>query len=122
MYTKISGKFDSVEFAESAARQIKERLDGQKKIVIKHSQHKQKEFSGNNLEFATSAENPTMIYSYCTHSNNFMSGLTSRPWHMSQENELLRVRSVKMEVICDELNREKAVQFMLSSGGYDIKS
>lgn len=122
MYTKISGEFDSVEFAESAARQIKERIDGQKKIVIRHNKNKFREFTGNNIEFAASAENPTMIYSYCTHSNNFMSGLTSRRRYASQENELLGIHSVKMDVICDELNKEKIVQFMLSYGGYDIKS
>ena len=34
MYTKITGEFESVEFAETAARYIRERVNGEKQIII----------------------------------------------------------------------------------------
>ena len=32
MYTKITGEFESVEFAETAARYIRERVNGEKQL------------------------------------------------------------------------------------------
>lgn len=122
MYIKLSGEFDSVEFAEFAAKNIRERIDGQKKIVIFQNKNKFRGSATSAVEFAASADNEMLIFPFSTHSNNnFISGMVSRRADEYPENELLLTKSVRMEVMCEKQNKEKAIQYMLSCGGYDIK-
>ncbi len=119
MYTKLTGEFDSVEFAETAARRIRERVNGQKKIVIYNNKNKYRGCASP-TEYAISAENSMIMFPFSTHSNNFITGMTARKVGPDSVNELLLTKSVKMDVVCETLNKEKALQYMISCGGYDI--
>ncbi len=121
MYTKLSGEFDCMEFAESAARMIRERLDGRKKIVMYPNRQKYRKCAENRADISVADGNTVLMYPFCTHSNNFLSSMVVRNGDESQVNELLRTQSVRMEVICPKEVRDMAAQYMMSCGGYDLK-
>lgn len=122
MYTKLTGEFDCIELAEAAAKMIRDSIDGEKKIVLYKNKSKYKSCAESITDNNVADGKSLLIYPFSTHSNNFISGLVTRNADESQINELLRTKSVKMEVICLENASDKAAQYMLSYGGYDLKS
>ena len=122
MYTKLSAEFDYMELAESAARMIRERIDGQKKIVIFQNKCKYKGCAESPADLTVSEGNAKLMFSFSTHSNNFLTGAVIRDAEISQINELLLTKSVKMEIICEKSQREKVLQDMISYGGYNFKA
>lgn len=122
MYTKITGEFDCMEFAENAARMIRERLDGRKKIVMYSNRKKYRKCAENRADITVADGNSVLMYPFCTHSDNFLSGMSVRNGDESQVNELLLTKSVRMEVICPDETKDMAAQYMMSCGGYDLKS
>ncbi|MCM1226329.1 MAG: hypothetical protein NC320_02750 [Clostridium sp.] len=122
MYTKLTGEFDCIEFAEAAAKMIRDSIAGEKKIILYKNKSKYRGCAESITDNNVANGNSVLIYPFSTHSNNFISGLVTRSADESQINELLRTESVKMEVICLENASDKAAQYMLSCGGYDLKS
>lgn len=121
MYTKLSAEFDFMELAESAAKMIRERIDGQKKIVIFKNKCKFKGCAESPADLTVSEGNAKLMFPFSTHSNNFLTGTVIRDAEISQINELLLTKSVKMEILCEESQREKVLQSLISCGGYDVK-
>lgn len=121
MYTKLSAEFDYMEFAESAARMIRERIDGQKKIVIFKNKSKYKGCADSPADLTVSEGNAKLMFPFSTHSNNFLTGAIIRDAEISQINELLLTKSVKMEILCEESQRENVSHNLISFGGYNIK-
>lgn len=122
MYTKLSGEFDCMEFAEAAARMIRDKINGQKRIILYQNRHKFKYCADSPTDFDVADGKSVLMYPFSTHSNNFLSGMVVRSADESQVNELLRTKSVRMEVICPKDESDIAVQSMISCGGYDMKS
>lgn len=121
MYTKLSAEFDYMELAESAARMIRERIDGQKKIVIFQNKCKFKGCAESPADLTVSEGNAKLMFPFSSHSNNFLTGAVIRDAEIRQINELLLTKSVKMEILCEESQHEKVLQSLISCGGYDIK-
>lgn len=121
MYTKLSAEFDYMEFAEAAARMIRERTDGQKKIVIFKNKCKYKGCANSPADLTVAEGNAKLMFPFSTHSNNFLTGAVIRDGETSQINELLLTKSVKLEVICEKLQRENVLQSLVSCGGYNVK-
>lgn len=121
MYTKLSAEFDFMELAESAAKMIRERIDGQKKIVIFKNKCKFKGCAESPADLTVSEGNAKLMFPFSTHSNNFLTGTVIRDAEISQINELLLTKSVKLEILCEERQRERVLQSLISCGGYDVK-
>lgn len=111
-----------MEFAEAAAKMIREKVDGQKKIVLYPNRSKYRGCAESITDISVADGQSILVYPFSTHSNNFLSGMVTRSADESQVNELLRTKSVKMEVICPADDRDVAIQYMISYGGYDLKS
>lgn len=123
MYTKITGEFESVEFAETAARYIRERVNGEKQIIIYPNKNKFKGCADSEEAFITSHEKIMMLLPYSADSNNYATSLITRPIDTSAAvKEPLLTKSVRMEVTCEHKNKEKVIQYMISCGGYEIHS
>ncbi len=120
-YTNVSGEFESMEQAEAAARMLRENLDGKKKITIVKNQGRYRGCAQNSSDITISEGDALLVFPYSTHSHNFLSGMFSRKADESQINELLLTKSVTAELICEESQREKALQIFNSFGGYSIK-
>lgn len=110
-----------MELAESAARMIRERIDGQKKIVIFQNKNKFKGCAEKPADLTVSEGDAKLMFPFSTHSNNFLTGAIIRDAHTSHINELLLTKSVKMEVLCEKGQRENALQHLISCGGYNVK-
>ena len=123
MYTKITGEFESVEFAETAARYIRERVNGEKQIIIYPNKNKFKGCADSEEAFIASHEKIMMLIPYSADSNNYATSLITRPIDTSAAvKEPLLTKSVRMEVTCEHKNKEKVIQYMISCGGYEIHS
>lgn len=121
MFSKITAEFDAIEYAESAARRIKETIYGTKKMKIFYNINKYKNRMENKEEKnATHGEVfyllPTAINSY-----NYITGQITRPVNSSLFPELLLTSSVKLEVMHELSDTHEISQIILSSGGYEIK-
>lgn len=122
MYTKLSGEFDSIEFAESAARYIRERVSGYKKISIFKNKNRFLKCASGREELESSYGATMRIYPFSSHStSNFTTGMMAKETDESQVNELLRTKSVRMEVVCESEKRDMTLQYMISCGAYDLK-
>ncbi|MGN1480559.1 hypothetical protein [Porcipelethomonas sp.] len=120
MFSRITGEFDLIEFAEYAARRIRETVDGEKKITIYKNKNKYKNMvRKNNEPILTHGEIfyllPTAITSY-----NYITAVISRPVNTSRIEEPLLTRSVKIKVISASENNHMISQILLSFGGYGI--
>lgn len=121
MYTKIYAQFDSIEFAESAAKMIKENISGQKKIVIHQNKNNYTGSISGRTELAAVNGNSHILYPFSTHSNNYVTNFVIKDIVKDEVNELLRSSSVTMEVVCEDSSVPDAKQYILSYGGYSIK-
>lgn len=111
-----------MEFAEAAAKMIREKVSGQKKIVLSPNRKKFRGCAKNSAEIAVADGSPFVMFPFSTHSNNFITGMVARRADVSQANELLRTESVIMEVTCTKATKEQVEQYMISCGGYDIRN
>lgn len=111
-----------MEFAEAAAKMIRDKVDGQKRIILYQNRHKFKYCANSPTDIDVADGKSVLMYPFSTHSNNFLSGMVVRSADESQVNELLLTKSVRMEVICPKDESDIAVQSMISCGGYDLKS
>lgn len=121
MYTKLTGKFDYIEFAESAAKMVRERTDGKKTIVISRRNHRYNSLADSPSALAAAHGLHFFMYPFSTHSNNYLTGMVIKETDDSQINELLCTKSVCMEICCEDKSKELVRQYMLSCGGYDIR-
>lgn len=121
MFSRITSEFEQIEFAEFAAKHIRETVSGTKRITIfnnlnKYSGHLQNHERMNATHGDVFYLLPTAINSY-----NYITAQVSRSVNDALIPELLLTQSVKIEVISESDNRHKILQILLSEGGYDIK-
>lgn len=121
MFSRISGEFDRIEFAEFAAKHIRETVNGTKKITIFPNKNK---FTGH-LENSekSNAEHGEVFYLLPTaiNSYNYITARMVRPVDTSLISEPLLTESVKIDVVSDTENMHQISQILQSEGGYDIK-
>lgn len=121
MFSRITSEFEQIEFAEFAAKRIRETVNGTKRITIFHNQNKYKGHLQNHEQKNATHGNifyllPTAINSY-----NYITAQVSRPVNEALIPEPLLTQSVKIEVLSDLSNRHQISQILLSEGGYNIK-
>ncbi|MBQ7046556.1 MAG: hypothetical protein IJN85_02285 [Oscillospiraceae bacterium] len=121
MYTVLNAQFDCIEFAESAARMIKENINGQKKIVIYQNKERFTGSINGRTELAAANGSTQILYPFSTHSNNYVTNFVIKDIVKDEIKEPLYSDTVSMEVICDKAYYTKAKQYILSYGGYSIK-
>ncbi|MGN0613114.1 MAG: hypothetical protein ACI4JB_04365 [Porcipelethomonas sp.] len=122
MFSKVKGEFETVEFAEFAAKHIREHIVPPPKIMIYHNRNRfHGSFRNNEYGNATHGEIfyllPTAINSY-----NYITGQVSRPVDKSQIDEPLLDRSVTIEFRVGSDSAEKASGILAAFGGYNISS
>lgn len=120
MFSQITGEFDQIEFAEYAAKRIRETVSGSKKISIRPNSAGFKNLARKNNEpVITNGEIfyllPTAINSY-----NYITCQISRPVNTSQIEEPLLRKSVRLKISAPAESEQKISQIMLSYGGYGI--
>lgn len=120
MYSKIYAQFDRIEFAESAARMIKENISGQKKIIIRENRGRFADSINSRAEHAAANGNERILYPFSTHSNNYMTNFVIKDIIKDEVNELIQNDTVTMEIVCEKDLKLKATQYLLSCGGYSI--
>lgn len=121
MFSRITGEFEQIEFAEFAAKHIRETVNGTKRITIfnninKYNGHLQNHEQLNATHGDVFYLLPTAINSY-----NYITAQVSRSVNDALIPEPLLTQSVKIEVISESENKHKILQILLSEGGYDIK-
>lgn len=121
MFSKITGEFEEIEFAEYAAKHIRETIGSPKKIKIVQNKSKLKPFLKNN-EYRNAVHGdifyllPTAINSY-----NYITGQVSRPIEKSMVSEPLLNRSVTLIVRTEKEYADKIAGILSSFGGVNIK-
>lgn len=122
MLAKITGEFEEVEFAEYAAKHIRETINSAAKIKIVHNRQKVKPLLKSN-EYHNKLHGemfyllPTAINSY-----NYITAHVSRPIDQSLIDEPLLDRSVTLIVRTEKEFADKVVGILSSFGGYDVKN
>ncbi len=121
MYSKITGEFEEIEFAEYAARHIRETISSPKKIKIVQNKSKLKPFFRNSQYInAVNGEVfyllPTAVTSY-----NYITGQVSHPIDHSSVDEPLLDRSVTLIVQTESEYADKIAGIISSLGGVNIK-
>ncbi len=121
MYSKITGEFEEVEFAEYAAKHIRDTIDSPKKIKIVQNKSKLKPFfKSSEYRNAASANIfyllPTAVTSY-----NYITGQVSRPVDTLDIEEPLLNHSVTLIVQTEREYADKVAGILSSFGGVNIK-
>ena len=121
MFSRITSEFEQIEFAEFAAKRIRETVNGTKRITIFQNQSKYKGHLQNHEK--KNATHGDVFYLLPTAINyyNYITAQVSRPVSEALIPEPLLTQSVRIEIITDFSNRHKISQILLSEGGYDIK-
>jgi len=121
MFSKISGEFDSVEFAESAAKHIRESISSPVKITIIQN-HKQLRSGLKNNEHQGATHGsifyllPTAVTSY-----NYITARVTRPVNASLISEPLLDKTVIVHVQVKNDKAEAVAGILGSYGGYNVK-
>lgn len=121
MYSKITGEFEEIEFAEYAAKNIRETIVSPKKIKIVQNKSKLKPFFRNS-QYRNAAHGdifyllPTAVTSY-----NYITGQVSRPIDQSVVDEPLLDHSVTLIVQTEKEYADKIAGIISSFGGVNIK-
>lgn len=120
MFSKVTGEFEEVEFAEYAAKHIRETLNSNAKIKIVYNRKKLKSFLTNKENQSLHKDVfyllPTAINSF-----NYITGQVSRPVNQAFIDEPLLDRSVTLTVRTDQELADKVAGILSSFGGYKIK-
>ncbi len=121
MFTRTTGKFDSIEFAELAAKHIRDSVSSTAKISIIHNRkHYKGSLKNKELDNATHGKVffmlPTAISSY-----NYITDTISRSVNKSLIAEPLLDRSVTLVVQADGLKSDIISGIIASYGGYDVR-
>lgn len=122
MYARITGEFESVEFAEFAAKHIRDSVNSPLKISIIHNRNKiQGKLKGDEQENITNGKIfyllPTAVTSY-----NYITFAEIRDIDKNQISEPLLNKSVTLSVQTDFSKADKVAGILSSYGGYNIKN
>ena len=122
MFSKITGEFESVEFAEYAARHIREAITSPLNISIVPNRSRLRGILKNNEHHGVTHGNifyllPTAVTSY-----NYITASVSRPVNHSLISEPLLSRTVTMTVQVKDDNAEAVSGILGSYGGFNIKT
>lgn len=121
MFSKITGEFEEIEFAEYAAKHIRDTINSPKKIKIVQNRSKCKSILKNN-EYKNALHGnvfhllPTAINSY-----NYITAHVSRPVDTSMIEEPLLNRSVTLIVKAEKEYADKIAGIFSSFGGVNVK-
>ncbi|MDE6103622.1 MAG: hypothetical protein K2F60_03750 [Oscillospiraceae bacterium] len=121
MFSRITGEFEQIEFAEFAAKHIRETVSGTKRITIYNNQNKYNGHLQNHEQMNATHGDVFYLLPTAINSYNYITAQVSRSVNDALIPELLLTQSVKIEVISESDNRHKILQILLSEGGYDIK-
>ncbi|MBQ3566095.1 MAG: hypothetical protein IJA12_02835 [Oscillospiraceae bacterium] len=121
MFSKISCEFDSVEFAEYAAKHLRSRSQSPVRISIFHNNRKYKSVLRNSEHNNATHGNvfyllPTAVTSY-----NYITARVTRPVNDSLISEPLLNRTVTMIVQTDSDAADNVSGILNSYGGYNVK-
>lgn len=120
MFSRISCEFERIEFAETAAKRIRETVNGPKKIRIKHNRNKYKAMYNGKLP-STHGDKyvllPTAVTSY-----NYITGQITRPLDRSMLKEPVLTEAVTLEAVFQSSEANTVSQILVSSGGYSVSS
>lgn len=122
MFSKITGEFDSVEFAEYAAKHLRETINSPVKISILQNCRRLRGILKNNEHSNATHGNvfyllPTAISSY-----NYITDTVTRKVNNSLISEPLLNRTVTMTVHAKSEKAEAVAGILGSYGGYNIKT
>lgn len=118
MITRISAEFPEIEFAEMAAKRIRETISGLKKVTIYLNKNK---FKISENEEYTKPGKMFVLLPAAINSANYYTGLMTREVVESQIKEPLLTKSVHLCISCESKNIHNISQIISSYGGYEIK-
>ena len=121
MFSKITGEFETVEFAEFAAKHIREAISSPVKISIVQNRKSYRGLRNNEHHGATHGNVfyllPTAVTSY-----NYITASVTRPVNHSLISEPLLNRTATIIVQAKDSNTEAVTGILGSYGGYNIKT
>ncbi len=121
MFSRITGEFEQIEFAEFAAKHIRETVSGTKRITIFNNSNKYNGHLQNHEQMNATHGDVFYLLPTAINSYNYITAQVSRSVNDALIPEPLLTQSVKIEVISESENKHKISQILLSEGGYDIK-
>lgn len=121
MFSKITGEFDSVEFAEFAVKHIKSSIKSPMKITITPVRRKYEKTLKSKEPGGAINGNIFYILPAAVTSYNYITGSEVRPVNKDMVSEPLLSRAVFLTVQTDKKNTDIVTGIMASYGGYNIK-
>ncbi len=121
MYTKITGEFDSIEFAEFAAKHIKDSVNSSVKISIIHNRQKLRGVLPNHEHGKATHGNVFYLLPAAISSYNYITGRESRAVNKDLISEPLLNRAVTIAVQAEKNNADMIAGMLASYGGYNVK-
>ena len=121
MFSKITCEFDSIEFAEFAAKHIKSSVKTPMKITITPVRRKFERVLKNTEPTGAVNGNVFYLLPAAVTSYNYITGSEVRPVNKDMISEPLLNRAVILAVQTDKKNADIITGVMTSYGGYNIK-